>query len=408
MSQDTSYTTLDPLCFTPRDKNGEDPWNSKSRVDFRPATANIDTRQKSIKKIRSDTSIKSRLSSPRSRPSSQGSSQRFPLHEITQMNRELVDARQKGEMPKTKASPLDEDALAEDYASLLQLREARGDSEKPASEEYTQARVDVARKVKERDDRSDHESRDREAQRRVHDYLYSAKKEHLFLSESTSPRTTPPHSAVFPLDGGGRLVEQLYDIVQQASEYFDATEPFLDTLDHHDVAFTKLVRDMRSMCKHFQDIQEQMQDSHHHTAATHQYLQQYFHQSMTSQYHALQENLSSAHALATKLNKLMEPQAEAMQASTENLALQTGIITHLSEQLRIMPSIIQQAVHQTVQQEVRAATQHIMEAQQEAMLSLLKPQSHPTPPRERISFDWKRSVLVSRLKGLFRVQSCSG
>jgi hypothetical protein len=441
MSQDASTITLSSVCYNPGDEKAVSPEAIKPKVESHPFTT-------SIRDMSTTKSIPSSVTSPKSsrfptpsssRPSSsEGSSSRFPLHEITQMNKELVDARQKGEMPRTKASPLDEDALTEDYASLLQLREVRGDMRHPPTEEYTKARVDIARRIKERDDRSDKESQDREAQRRIHDYLYSAKKEDFILSESNSPRT-PPNSAVFPPDSAERLVERLSKTVNQASQYFDATEPFLDTLDHYDNSFAEHSHDMRAVHKgmkavyngmntvnsdmnevynnmnavqhDMKEAQNQLQENLYHTAANQcyqQYLQQHFHQAMSNQQNVLNYHLGSAYALTSQLNSLMEPQATAMQASTENLALMAGITTQLSEQLRVMPSVLHQTVQQTVQEEVRAATRHIMEAQQEAMLSLLGPRPpQQSPPKTQIGCDSKRSLLVSKVKGLFQAQACS-
>lgn len=427
MSQDASNITLSPVCYNPGNDKGVSPETTKPKLESHPFTASI--RDMSTTKSLSSSvtnSKSSRFSTPSSsRPSSsEGSSSRFPLHEITQMNKELVDARQKGEMPKTKASPLDEDALTEDYASLLQLREARGDMRQPPTEEYTKARVDIARRIKERDDRSDKESQDREAQRRVHDYLYSARREDFILSESNSPKT-PPNSAVFPPDSAERLVERLSETVNQASEYFDATEPFLDTLDHYDNSFAEHTHDMRAVHKgmkavytdmsavngDMKEVQNQLQENLYHTAANQhyqQYLQQHFHQAMANQQNVLNYHIGSAYALTSQLNSLMEPQATAMQASTENLALMAGITIQLSEQLRVMPSVLHQTVQQTVQEEVRAATRHIMEAQQEAMLSLLEPRPpQQRPPRTQIGCDSMRSLFVSKVKGLFRAQACS-
>lgn len=449
MPQDASNITLSPVCYSPGDEKAVSPETIKSKLESHPFTISI-REMSTTKSIPSSvtTPQSSRFSTPSSsRPSSsEGSSSRFPLHEITQMNKELVDARQKGEMPKTKASPLDEDALTEDYASLLQLREARGDIGQPPTEEYNTTRVDVARRIKERDDRSDKESQDREAQRRVHDYLYSAKKEDFILSESNSPKT-PPNSAVFPPDSAERLVERLSETVNQASEYFDAAEPFLDTLDHYDNSFAEHTQDMRAVHKgmkaiyndmsavtsdmgavngdmnevynnmntvqqDMKEVQNQLQENLYHSAANQhhqQYLQHHFHQAISNQQNVLNYQIGSAYALTSQLNSLMEPQATAMQASTENLALMAGITTQLSEQLRVMPSVLHQTVQQTVQEEVRAATRHIMELQQEAMLSLLgpRPPQQQVPPKTQIGCDSKRSLFVSKVKGLFRAQACS-
>ncbi|KAI9903288.1 hypothetical protein N3K66_002640 [Trichothecium roseum] len=161
------------------------------------------------------------------------------------MDSELVRARQNGELPRTTASPLNAEITVEDYGHLSRLREARGDVSLPAPDRWRSLRVDVERRIRERDARQREDMDEDVAARRIGRYLDAVGREcgayealspitttTTTTAAATTPATTPRSS--FTFDDGGtsvrdcadkflsmdldKLGEEIFHIVEQAAD----------------------------------------------------------------------------------------------------------------------------------------------------------------------------------------------
>ncbi|KAK2047540.1 hypothetical protein LZ31DRAFT_139066 [Colletotrichum somersetense] len=89
----------------------------------------------------------------------------------------LQQARRTGEFPKTTALPEDAQTIVEDYQHLQRLRNARGDPALPPSDNYNILKVDIARRIKARDEAHQGESNLQEMDHRVQNWMNSINKE---------------------------------------------------------------------------------------------------------------------------------------------------------------------------------------------------------------------------------------
>lgn len=160
------------------------------------------------------------------------------------MDSELVRARQNGELPRTTASPLNAEITLEDYGHLSRLREARGDVSLPAPDRWRSLRVDVERRIRERDAREREEMDEHVAARRIGRYLHAVGREcgayetlspttTTTTTAATTPATTPRSSFIFDEGGASnvrdcadkflnmdldKLGEEIFHIVEQAAD----------------------------------------------------------------------------------------------------------------------------------------------------------------------------------------------
>lgn len=464
MSQD-SYTILTSARYQGNASQAEETQSSSANTRFQ--TTIMETSQDQVNAESSETpmrrssstksskrifSFPSRVSTPKSF-SSRGSGICLTPDDIESINGKLAQARREGEMPTTTISPIHTDAILEDYGYLLRLREARGDVSQPPSPAYNELRVDVAKKIKDRDSSFDDEEAKREAVRRVENFVENIKnveKKRLFC-DVNSPKTPSTKSSV----DVESFSEELLSIVEHAADQtlVDATKPLLKTLGKQNKAYSHHVEHLVSAMGTQQDLQthlhstmqtqqriherihltletqQDLQERLHHSVTNQQHLQDHFvtsqqhlqdhfvnsqqhlQSSMTGNLQSVEHHLDSINNLASTLNALMVPQAQATQASTENLTLITGIVAHLSQQLNTLPVLIQQTVHNAVRQEVYAAVHQVMQAQQEAMLSLLEERrTRPETPKSTqcstSSSTSRRSRCITRVKSLFRQRVC--
>ncbi|CAG9979474.1 unnamed protein product [Clonostachys byssicola] len=280
--------------------------------------------------------------------------------DIETMNHVLFQARQSGELPSTTSSPMDAQAVIQDYGYLTRLREARGDARHPPPTTYTELRVEVARRIKDRDSfHNDEESR-QEAIRRVHHYLNTLGTEKRFF-DANSNTAERPSSARSDIESFG---ESILSIVEQAADQtmVDAAEPLrfnVQQLKTHNSELDNLLK-------------------------TH-----------TSEYDKL---LNHQQDLVRALSAMINPQAKAIQTSGENLALLTGIVTHLSQFSMNLPYVVDQAVQRAVHQQTEAAIQQVLQAQQEAVLSLLQRRQENTQSNQVINYDLLSTSIVSKLQ----------
>ncbi|CAH0040944.1 unnamed protein product [Clonostachys solani] len=269
--------------------------------------------------------------------------------DIETMNHVLAQARQRGDLPITTSSPTDVQAVIQDYGYLTRLREARGDVRRPPPTTYTELRVEVARRIKDRDSSRDDEESLQEAKRRVHHYLNTVGTEKRFF-DANSHTAERPSSARSNIESFG---ESILSIVGQAADQtmVDAAEP---------LRFN--VQQLRAHTSECDKLLNHQQD------------------------------------LVRALSAMINPQARAIQTSGENLALLTGIVTHLSHFAMNLPYVVEQAVQRAVHEHTEAAIQHVLQAQQEAVLSLLQQRQEHNQSNQVINYDLLSTSIVSKLQ----------
>ncbi|KAK2018907.1 hypothetical protein LZ32DRAFT_687259 [Colletotrichum eremochloae] len=97
---------------------------------------------------------------------------------IRVMRDELQQARHTGEFPKTTALSEDAQTIVEDYHHLQRLRDARGDPAiHPPPQAYNILKVDIARRIKARDEAQQGSSNLQEMDHRVQNWMNSINKE---------------------------------------------------------------------------------------------------------------------------------------------------------------------------------------------------------------------------------------
>ncbi|KAK2066046.1 hypothetical protein LY76DRAFT_557963 [Colletotrichum caudatum] len=97
--------------------------------------------------------------------------------QIQGMRDTLLQARRTGAFPKTTTQSEDAQTIVEDYQLLKRLRDARGDPALPPSDNYKILMVDIARRVKARDEAHQGESNLQEMDHRVQNWMNSINKE---------------------------------------------------------------------------------------------------------------------------------------------------------------------------------------------------------------------------------------
>ncbi|KXH66028.1 hypothetical protein CSAL01_12296, partial [Colletotrichum salicis] len=89
----------------------------------------------------------------------------------------IQQGRRTGEFPNTASSIEDAETIVEDYHHLQRLRDARGDPALPPSEQYNILKVDIARRIKARDEARGAPANFQEVDHRVQNWMSSINKE---------------------------------------------------------------------------------------------------------------------------------------------------------------------------------------------------------------------------------------
>ncbi|KAI6779839.1 uncharacterized protein J7T54_003763 [Emericellopsis cladophorae] len=304
------------------------------------------------------------------------------------MDNELVRARQNGEMPRTSASPLDKQAMIEDYGYLTQLREIRGDVTAPAPDTYKTLKVEIARRIQERDSTSNDEGMRQEAARRINSYLKSIEKERDFFDAATAstPRTPSAsgsqcsrscNSTRSSQVDGETIGEEIFSIVGEVADQtiHDATEPLKRQVQQLQQLAVALYGRNDTYGTHNDTL-----GTHSNAIGVH-----------TDQY-STQNDIHSFHNL--HLGQLVG-------ASSQNLALLEGIVTQISDLAMNLPTAIDQVVSQGVShhvnQHVEVALDKVMNAQQQAMMALVDIDN-----KQKSSIDY--DLLASKIAGHISAQ----
>ncbi|KAL2882406.1 hypothetical protein SGCOL_002146 [Colletotrichum sp. CLE4] len=96
---------------------------------------------------------------------------------IRGMSDQLQQARRTGGFPNTTSAVEDPQTIVEDYQHLQRLRDARGDPALPPSEQYNILKVDIARRIKARDEAHGVPANFQEVDHRVQTWMSSINKE---------------------------------------------------------------------------------------------------------------------------------------------------------------------------------------------------------------------------------------
>lgn len=267
----------------------------------------------------------------------------YPPSYIRVMANELAQARQNGEFPQTSTPLMDVGSIFEDYEDLLKLRRARADIAAPAPEAYNHLRVEITRRIQERDASLNEHAQKAEVARRVDTYLHSVEQERRYFEVASNmlQRRGITQPTQLDLDN---ISEEICSIVESSVEHIehtvaDATGP--------------LRLNMNTFKDQNAELGRQIELQH----------------------------LQHAHAVKA-LQSLIDPQSTNLQVMTQNLALASGFVNQLSQVIVDMPFTIDQAISQAVSHTVSQAVSHavqcqteeaiknVMNAQQQAMSSL--------------------------------------
>ncbi|KAK1459433.1 hypothetical protein CMEL01_02432 [Colletotrichum melonis] len=96
---------------------------------------------------------------------------------IQAMAQTVSAARKTGEFPKSDSAAEEPRTIIEDYQHLKRLRDARGDPAAPPSDQYNILKVDIARRIKARDEMQGAPANFQEVDHRVQNWMSSINKE---------------------------------------------------------------------------------------------------------------------------------------------------------------------------------------------------------------------------------------
>ncbi|KXH35279.1 hypothetical protein CNYM01_07970 [Colletotrichum nymphaeae SA-01] len=97
--------------------------------------------------------------------------------QIQAMRDELLQARRTREFPTSTGTTEDPQTIVEDYQHLQRLRDIRGDLSQPPPERYVILKVDIARRIKARDEAHEAPANFQEVDHRVQNWMSSINKE---------------------------------------------------------------------------------------------------------------------------------------------------------------------------------------------------------------------------------------
>ncbi|KAF4999747.1 hypothetical protein FDECE_11402 [Fusarium decemcellulare] len=274
----------------------------------------------------------------------------YPLSQVQMMALSLREARNNGEFPTTAASTMDCDAIVTDFQALTQLRQLRGDLASPAPEAYRQFQVEIARRILERDNSLEEQTKQGEAARRVDTYLRAvAQEQQLFHASNTILQRRGIYNPT-QLDHASAN-DEICTIVEQSIEQgiADATGPLRMNVGR--------LGSQAAHLQHQNDIMGQQLE--------------------------LQKTALAA------LQTMFEPQASNIRETAQTLSLSHGIVNHLSQLATELPGTINKAVQAAVQQQTQASFASILTAQQQAILDI----EHRTRQLNALQHEMEAQVL---------------
>ncbi|KAJ4197502.1 hypothetical protein NW755_000200 [Fusarium falciforme] len=264
----------------------------------------------------------------------------YPADQLQMMASQLAEARRNGEFPTTKASPMDVDATIEDYQALTRLRQLRGNPMCPAPEAYNHLRIEITRRIRERDALSGEDETEGAAARRVDTYLQAVQHENRYFAAANKSmpqrRGQNAHKGNSGCNGqnakgnnANGSDEKMRSMVEQTIEQgiADATGPLRMNVGKLDAQANTLRRQSDTMG---QQIEMQQQT-------------------------------------VSALQTMIQPQAFNIQATTQNLAMTHGLANQLSQIATELPQAVNQAVASALQEQTQASLNGLLEAQRQAI-----------------------------------------
>lgn len=263
----------------------------------------------------------------------------YPADQLQMMASQLAEARRNGEFPTTKASPMDVDATIEDYQALTRLRQLRGNPMCPAPEAYNHLRIEITRRIRERDALSGEDETEGAAARRVDTYLQAVQHENRYFAAANKsmPQRRGQNAQKGNTTSNGQTVkanangsdEKMRSMVEQTIEQgiADATGPLRMNVGKLDAQANTLRRQSDTMG---QQIEMQQQT-------------------------------------VSALQTMIQPQAFNIQATTQNLAMTHGLANQLSQIANDLPQAVNQAVNSALQEHTQASLNGLLEAQRQAI-----------------------------------------
>ncbi|KAH7015285.1 hypothetical protein EDB80DRAFT_679221 [Ilyonectria destructans] len=304
----------------------------------------------------------------------------YPVGQIRGMATELECARDNGEFPNTTASTMDTQAVIEDYERLMRLRQSRGNLSLPAPESYKQLRVEIARRIMDRDASQEDTKTDAEAARRVSSYLRSVQQEQRYFDAANTmlQRRGVSNPTQLDLDN---VSEELCSIVEQTIEQTisDATGPLRLNVGnlHNETADFKDQNNAlgRQIDMHYRVLEQQTRTN---SALLSMFEPQSKNiQATTAQLTMATKNIQATTAQLTTATKNIQASERQLAMATKNsqamedqLAVATGLTNVLSQVVMNLPGAINQVVYTAVQHQTQDSFKDILEAQRKVILDL--------------------------------------
>jgi hypothetical protein len=295
-------------------------------------------------------------------------------------------ARRTGELPASKASLEDTHVIVQDYKFLTLLRAARGNpsADNPPSEKYHALRVDIARRIKDRDDDMDDDAARAIAADRVTKFKRVVSQEdrllHLVNLFSRTRGTINPSQVDM-----AAIMDEIMDIIETSMS--DAAGPLRlnanrmsNTANNMDVTANNLGTSVNSLNSSMNVLSGSVNV-------------------VGAQINGLSANVQNLGSLVRILELVNERSGERVDGSIQNLHnVVTGLQAGLQVILNSIPGIIAQTVREAVQTQVAHAIREIILAQAHAINGDLGHNDEHT----KASGTVEKSSIKSFFKGIFK------
>lgn len=322
----------------------------------------------------------------------------YPTGQIRVMAEEISQARSRGEFPQSTSSPMDAQFVVEDYGYLCELRSFHKDLSRPAPEEYHRFRIEITRRIKERDDALDEESNKEEAARRVGSYMRSVdqeckyfdaastvlekrgvknptqldldnvSEEILSIVEHVVEHTMADASAPLRMNIG-KLNNQAADFQDQNDTYSRQLDLHYRNIEQHSAQCSDTISALNSLFEPQAEAVRALNALFGTQAQTLQTMNSTL-AAQTKNTQAMESNLAVQTKNTKALNSTLSAQTKNTQATAESLLLANSLAKSLSQLVVNLPDAINQVVSTAVQYQAREAIKDVMNAQQQAILSV--------------------------------------
>ncbi|WQF81755.1 hypothetical protein CDEST_06769 [Colletotrichum destructivum] len=262
---------------------------------------------------------------------------------IRTMRDELVQARKTGEFPNTATKTEDAQSIVEDYQLLQRLRDARGDPALPPSANYNILKVDIARRIKARDEAHGGSSNLQEMDHRVQNWMNSINKEARMLEIT---------QAALQRKGINNPTQDDLDAI--AEEFMQIAErTLLDVANPLRMNATRMEGNISRLDSQLNGLDSQLNG---------------FDGAMAAQLNGLASIDGAMTAQINTLNTILNAQSNTFNGSVGmiNTALST-VTTDLHQLTSSLPALIATAVQTAVQEHIASVSQqHNISSQHQA------------------------------------------